>query len=227
MVRLKTEFVSIASHELRSPITSIVAFAQTLLTEDQVFSYEERRHFLEIIESEGRRLGNLLGHILDLSRIESGKIGVTKGSFDINQLVLRTIETIRIPQGITITQSIPKTETIVCADSDRIKQVLTNIIDNAIKYSRGSIDIKVISENNWVVISIADNGMGIQPEEIDRIFEPFFQSRKKGNPKGTGLGLAISRGIIEAHGGSMWVESKLDKGSTFLFKLPKGSDCSE
>ena len=218
--RLKTEFVSIASHEIRTPLTSILAFAQTLRSKEIEITPEEQDRYLAIIESEGKRLGVLLSDLLDISRIESGKFELRCTPVDLNLLINETINSMKLPDDIRLDLLIPREPEMVFADGDRIRQVITNLIDNATKYGSGQIHLSVEHNNSTVKASIHDNGPGIPAEEVARVFEKFYRAKTRKNGKGTGLGLAISKGIIEAHGGKIWAESEYQKGSTFSFELP-------
>jgi signal transduction histidine kinase/DNA-binding response OmpR family regulator len=222
--KLKNEFISIASHELRTPLTSMVAFAQTLRSPDITISDQEKDHFLSIIESEGRRLGVLLGDLLDISKIESGRFDLRFKKLDFTKVLKDTISTMKLPDEVHLNVNIPEKPEIVQADGDRIRQVITNLLDNAAKYGRGEIELSVEQTDGVVRARVHDNGGGISGEELGKIFEKFYRSRSKKKGKGTGLGLAISKGIIEAHGGKIWAESQQGKGSDFYIELPLAKD---
>lgn len=218
--KLKTEFVSIASHELRTPLTSIVAFAQTLRSPQIELTPQERDHYLSIIENEGKRLGRLLTDLLDISKIESGNFELRTSIVDILKVIKDTISAMRIPENVHLHLSLPQNPEIVQADADRIRQVFTNLLDNAVKYGNGEIELSLEQSDGLVKAGVHDNGPGIAKEDAQKIFEKFYRARTKKKGKGTGLGLAVSKGIIEAHGGKIWVESELGKGSSFYLQLP-------
>mgnify|MGYP001608904562 CR=1 FL=1 len=219
----KTEFISIVSHELRTPLTGIIGFAQTLMR--LKLNDEQKEHYIKIIYSEGKRLALLIEDFLDISKIESGRFALQIDFVNISELVEETLDTISIPEGIQVKVNFPSNFPSIDGDGGRIEQVITNILSNAIKYTPegGEITIEGREENNSVIISIQDTGPGIKKEALGRIFEKFYRgddavSRRK---TGSGLGLSIAKGIVEAHGGKIWVESVEGKGSRFSFSLPK------
>lgn len=228
----KSEFVSMASHELRTPLTGIIGLTQTLLAEDIELTEDERRRFLQIIESEGNRLSILLSELLDLTKIETGTTEFNPVDMDISELINETISVLPIPLTIRLNLEIPSDHPIIgMADRDRIKQVLMNLLENAIRYSEetGTITITVKEQNHTVAIAVSDTGSGIKKEDIPKIFEKFYRSKaaRKIASKGTGLGLTIAKNIIEAHGGKIWVHSIEGQGTTFTFTIPKGGSGSE
>jgi signal transduction histidine kinase len=221
--KLKSEFLSIVSHELKTPLTSIVGFANTITTLD--LPGEQRTKYLNIIESEGKRLGTLVKDYLDISMIERGSLLLPKALSDIRPLIRETLESLAQLQTIPIELNFPDKFPEVMINRDRIKQVLINILDNIFKYSHDAGTVKISGEDgdDSVRISIQDQGPGIPKEDLTKIFDRFYRVReeKSESIKGTGLGLAIAKGIIEAHGGTMWAESEMGKGSRFCFTLPK------
>jgi PAS domain S-box-containing protein len=237
--RMKDEFISVVSHELRTPLTSIHG-AMNLISSGLIDSQSDKgRRVIEIAAESAERLVRIVNDILELERLESGKISLLKQTCDAQQLMLKAIEMMQVMAnraGITLSAS-PQIIQFV-ADPDRIIQVLTNLLDNAIKFSsRGStvwISVKQATRdkelaaekipisNFSVLFQVKDQGRGIPEDKLDSIFERFHQidasdSREKG---GTGLGLAICRSIVQQHGGRIWVESTLDEGSSFYFTLP-------
>lgn len=237
--RMKDEFISVVSHELRTPLTSIHG-AMNLISSGLLDTQSDKgRRVIEIAAESAERLVRIVNDILELERLESGKISLLKQTCDAQQLMIKAIEMMQVMAnraGITLSTS-PQIIQFV-ADPDRIIQVLTNLLDNAIKFSsRGSTvwisvkqairDKELAAEkfpipNFSVLFQVKDQGRGIPEDKLDSIFERFHQvdasdSRKKG---GTGLGLAICRSIVQQHGGRIWVESTLDEGSSFYFTLP-------
>ena len=226
--KLKSEFVSVASHELRTPLTGMIGLTQTLLAKDIELSNEERERFLGIIESEGMRLAVLLSDLLDLTKIETGAAEISPVVLNISDLIHETINLLSIPESFKINISVPPGNPVFgMADHDRIKQVLLNLIENAIFYSgdTGTISISVQESENEIIVSVVDTGPGISKGDLDRVFERFYRSKiaKKLKKKGSGLGLTIAKNIVEAHGGRIWVQSEPGKGSTFSFTIPKSS----
>jgi signal transduction histidine kinase len=226
--KLKSEFVSIVSHELRTPLTGIIGFAQTLQTIP--CSEPQREKYLKIIEAEGKRLAYLVGEFLDISRIDSGNIDLQMEPVNLADVVRETVSVLRIPDGIHVECRLPDDPLPVEADRNRIKQVLMNIVDNALGYSppSGTVTITGRSAGDSVVVSVQDEGPGISEEAMGRIFQKFYRGADEASRrrKGSGLGLAIAKGIIESHHGTVWVESEAGKGSTFRFSLPKNRKAS-
>jgi signal transduction histidine kinase len=224
--KLKSEFVSIVSHELRTPLTGIIGFAQTLQTVPLPEPQKEK--YLKIIESEGKRLAYLVEEFLDISKIDSGNIDLRMDRISLAEVIRETIGALNIPGGIAIECSLPDDPLPAEGDKNRMKQVLMNIVDNALRYTRpsGKIVITGKSAADAIVVSVQDEGPGIPTEQLDKIFQKFFRgmdeiSRKS---KGSGLGLAIAKGIVESHRGTIWVESHVGKGSTFHFSIPRRND---
>jgi PAS domain S-box-containing protein len=223
--RLKSDFVSMVSHELRAPLTNINGSIELMLEAGDEMDPDERRQMLQIIGEQSARLTRLVQGILNVSRIEARKLAVHPEPLMITSLIQRVVKnmqpnSVRHQIVIPVPDGLPK----VWADQDRIEEVLTNLLDNAIKYSPdgGIIAIDAQAGDDTVVVSISDSGLGIPAKELDKIFEKFHRV-ERGDARvtyGHGLGLYISRKLIEAHGGRMWVESALGKGSTFSFSLP-------
>ncbi len=222
----KSEFVSVASHEMRTPLTGIIGLTQTLLSKDIDLSEEEKNRFLQIIESEGNRLSLLLSELLDLTKIETGTTEFNPVELDIIRLIYETTSVLLLPPKVSLEVEVPQDHIVlVKADRDRIKQVLMNLLENAIRYNKesGLITISVQEKDHLVSITVRDTGAGIRKEDIPRIFDKFFRSKtaRKITSKGTGLGLTIAKNIVEAHGGRIWVESTEGQGSAFTFTLPR------
>lgn len=224
MDRTKSEFVSMASHELRTPLTGIIGLTQTLLSKDIEITEEEKEYYLKIIESEGKRLSNLLSELLDITKIETGVIEIHKEPVNVSKLIEETLQIVQLPSTMRLDVISSNNDMLLWADRDRIKQVITNIIDNAIRYSnsQGSITIKLTEQDHQNIISIQDSGTGIAQEEIPKVFNKFYRAKsaRVNKTKGSGLGLTIAKSIVELHGGKIWVESEQGKGSVFSFTLP-------
>ena len=221
---MKSQLLSTVSHELRTPLASIKGFATTLLRHDVKWDEATQRDFLRIIEEESDRLTELIDNLLDMSQIEAGALRISKEPVQLRQLIRQVVDGMRMrTESHYFVVDLPAEMPRVLADQRRIRQVLTNLIGNAIKYTkRGQITIACESEPHQVLISVSDQGEGIPPAMLDKIFERFFQvdgasTRRVG---GSGLGLSISRGIIEAHSGKLWAESTVGQGTTFRFTLP-------
>jgi signal transduction histidine kinase len=226
--RLKSDFVSNVSHELRTPLTAIKGSVDLVLREALGPLNERQTHHLRRLRSNTQHLTGLINDLLDLSKIEAGRIELNSTRVSLGGLVHEVGETLRpvaAEKGITLEAATAEPATLVWADRDKITQVLTNLIGNAIKFNppHGTVTVCSASDDaEWVRVSVADNGPGVAADERERIFEKFYQGAQNGGPKpkGTGLGLAISKTLVELHGGKIWVESELNRGSTFCFTLP-------
>lgn len=221
--QLKSEFVSIVSHELRTPLTSIIGFSKTLMKVK--VSPEQTQEYLAIIESEGKRLATLIDEFLDISRIEAGKLDVHRLPCDVEHVVRDTISAIVVPTGIHVRVETVGSSYRALADPNKIRQVMMNIVHNALKYAPcGSVVAVSVHElGDAIQVSVSDSGPGIDSTDIDRIFDKFYRGRDEvaRRNRGSGLGLAIARGIIEMHGGRIWAESTAGHGCSFIFALPK------
>lgn len=224
--RLKAEVVSTLAHEMRTPLTSIKGYSSALLMDDVTFSPETQREFLQIIDEECDILQDLIHDLLESSIIEAGLLRLELQPVRLQLLAENVASDMarRAPQHRFFVD-FPSNFPIVDADPDRVTQILRNLLDNAVKYSPtgGLVVIRGEAQPEEVVISVADQGVGIAPEHLNRLFEKFF--RAKGtlgrHVVGSGLGLPISRTIVEEHGGRIWAESRLGQGSTFYFTLSR------
>jgi len=220
----KDEFISIASHELKTPITTVKVFTQLLQKMFKDSDNVEVNKYLDRMGYQVDKLTNLVRDLLDVSRLQSGKLELRKEKFDIGKLIKEIAENFEATNNTHKIFIEGKPRKMVKADKDRIEQVIINLISNAIKYSPDAkkVEIKVESEKNDINISVKDFGVGIAQEYLNKIFGRFYRvydTRDKTFP-GLGMGLYISYEIIERHKGKMWVESKKDEGSTFYFSLP-------
>jgi PAS domain S-box-containing protein len=225
---MKNQLLSTVSHELRTPLASIKGFAATLLRQDVKWDEATQRDFLRIIEEESDRLTEIIDNLLDMSQIEAGVLRITKEPMQLRKLIREVVDEMRMrTESHYFVVDLPADMPRVFADPRRIRQVLMNLIGNAIKYTkRGQITVACEIDDKHVTVSVSDQGEGIPPQYLDKIFERFFQidgtsTRRMG---GSGLGLSISRGIVEAHNGKIWVESVQGQGSTFRFTLPLADD---
>jgi len=228
--QMKSDFVTSVTHELRSPLTSLTMYIDLFLKGGAGELNDKAKKFLTIMERSNNRLSRFIDDLLDMAKIERGKMEIKKEPLGILPIVSETVQLIK-PQAdekdIEITMDISDNLPLVFVDGDRTRQIITNLLSNSIKFTpeKGKVSIKIQDEGEHVQVSISDTGIGIPPEQINRIFDKFEQVREvrervKG-PKGTGLGLAIVKSLVEAQGGKIWVESEVDKGSTFYFTLPK------
>jgi K+-sensing histidine kinase KdpD len=222
---MRTEFLANVSHELRTPLAVIKGSANSLLQPDVIFDEQTRREFLQSIDKDADTLTRLVDDLLMMSRLEADALEVKKKPVKIIELidlVKDSLESLTVRHHLIL--DIPDGLPRVSIDDGRIGEVITNLVENAVKFSEENkpITIKAKSNKTSVIMSVTDEGIGIPPELHKKIFDRFFQGNghNTGNRKGTGLGLAICQGIIEAHNGSIWVESKPGKGTTFYFSLP-------
>ncbi|EHP85780.1 cache domain-containing protein [Methanotorris formicicus] len=223
--RLKSEIIAIVSHELRTPLTSIKGYVELVLDGTMGPLNESQRKCLEIANENINRLKRLIESMLDLSKIERGELEMRIEKINLRDSVDKVLNTLKpLASGKNVSIDCNVEDITIEGDEDKIDQVLMNLIENAIKYSpiNGKVKIEGFREGDYVHIKVTDNGPGIPKKEINKIFDKFYQvdsstKRKKG---GSGLGLAVCKSIVEAHNGSIWVESKLGKGSTFHVLLP-------
>ena len=224
--RHKSEFLANMSHELRTPLNAIIGFSEILAEKMFGDINEKQTEYLQDILESGRHLLSLINDILDLSKIEAGRMELELSEFDLptaidNALILVRERASR--RGIQLGSTIDKRLGMIGGDERKVKQVLLNLLSNALKFTPegGRIDVGARLDGDMAEVSVADTGIGIAPEDQDAVFEEFRQvgaADKKA--EGTGLGLALSRRFIELHGGKIWVTSQLGAGSTFTFTLP-------
>ena len=226
--RLKSDFVSNVSHELRTPLTAIKGAVDLVLREVVGPLTEKQIHYLTRVRSNTQHLGGLINDLLDLAKIESGRIEVKSSRVSLSGLVHEVVEGLRpvaAEKVIALEATIREPSILVWADRDKINQVLTNLIGNAIKFTPVHGRVTVSASRNGgesVQVSVSDNGPGVPADEKEKIFAKFYRVAETNgeNSKGTGLGLAISKALVELHGGKIWVESEPSRGSTFYFTLP-------
>ncbi|MGN6759361.1 MAG: response regulator [Thermomicrobiales bacterium] len=225
--RMKSEFVSLVSHELRTPLTSIKGFVDLLLDGEVGEVSEEQREFLEIVRNNADRLVALINDLLDVSRIESGRVELRRLPLDLARLVHAAAGALRLQieaKQQTLTLAVPATLPRVSADPDRLTQILTNLLSNAYKYTPpgGAIRLGATASGGMVRVEITDTGVGMTPEEQAQVFTRFFRAQNRATQEagGTGLGLVITRSLVEMHGGEISLTSAPGTGSTFRFTLP-------
>jgi signal transduction histidine kinase len=224
---LRADFVSLVSHELRSPMASVIGSARTLQIRWRELSPDQRESFLSLIAHETSRLADLIGDVLDTSRIEAGTFSYSFDDVDLAALIRDSAAAAErgqdeVPVRAVVHDPLPP----VRGDRERLRQVLVNLIDNAVKYSPPGEEVRVEAQstNGRVVIDVRDRGPGIPPEHQTVIFEKFGRVQGGAAKPGTGLGLFIARSIAEAHGGSLGVHSNPERGATFTLSLPVGLD---
>uniref|UniRef100_UPI003562DC83 sensor histidine kinase n=1 Tax=Seonamhaeicola sp. TaxID=1912245 RepID=UPI003562DC83 len=223
---MKSAFLATMSHELRTPMNSIIGFTGILLKELAGPLNEEQKKQLNMVKKSGEHLLRLINDILDISKIEAGKLKISIYPFDYIETLKGTVSFL-MPQAkaknLSIETELPVSKLTITSDERRVEQVLLNLLSNAIKFSKkGIIQVKVHLKENEIVTEVIDQGMGISKKDLAKLFMPFIQLETglSRNHDGTGLGLAISKNLIEKLGGSIQVESIEGKGSNFTFILP-------
>jgi signal transduction histidine kinase len=222
----KSEFLANMSHELRTPLNAILGYTELIL--DNIYGdvSQKIREVLERLEKNGRHLLSLINDVLDLSKIEAGRLTLSLNEYSLAQMIqmaISSVEALAAEKQLALKAAVPENLIIGKGDEQRIAQVLLNLLGNAIKFTEtGEIKVEAGVSDKKFLVSVSDTGPGLAEADQKKIFEEFHQAdgsstRQKG---GTGLGLSISKKIIEMHGGRIWVESTLGKGSTFRFTLP-------
>jgi signal transduction histidine kinase len=224
--RHKSEFLANMSHELRTPLNAIIGFSEVL--SERMFGElnDKQDEYLKDIHASGQHLLSLINDILDLSKIEAGRMELEVTEFDLPTAIDNALTLVReraARRSIALNTAVDERVGQVHADERKIRQILLNLLSNAIKFTPegGRIHVEARSVNESIEVSVTDTGVGIAPEDQDSVFEEFRQvgtAEKK--VEGTGLGLALSRKFIELHGGKIWVESQVGEGSTFTFTVP-------
>ena len=222
--QIKSTFISVVSHELRTPVALIKGYASTLRRDDAQWDREMISDSLGVIEEEADRLAKMIDDLLDASRLQAGGLSLNQTDISMNSLATNLAERFGTQAGSRqISVNFPKTFPVILADETRIRQVLTNLISNAIKYApEGEIQISGEARPEQVVICVSDEGPGIDPKDMPHIFDRFYRAVEAVNQtKGAGLGLYLARAIVEAHGGRMWVDPKINSGACICFSLPR------
>jgi signal transduction histidine kinase len=220
---LRADFVSLVSHELRSPMAAVIGSARTLHERWRELSPERRESFLALIEHETKRLAELVTDVLDTSRIEAGSFTYSFADVDLGELVQESAAAVQSSQDeVRIVASVQRPLPVVRGDRERLRQVLANLLDNAVKYSPagGEVEVEALAENGCINVDVRDRGPGVAPEHQTLIFEKFGRVSGEHAKPGTGLGLFIARSIAEAHGGSLEVHSRAGYGAVFTLALP-------
>lgn len=232
VTRHKSEFLANMSHELRTPLNAIIGFSDVLLEKEKMVGglNEKQEEYIEDILGSGRHLLSLINDILDLSKVEAGRMELELTTFDLQMLLEDTLMLVReraSRHGIQLTLDVHTRVGDLTADERKVKQILLNLLSNAVKFTPdgGKISVRTGRSAGLVEISVSDTGIGIPPEDQQRIFEEFRQTKRK-DPhvgEGTGLGLTLAKRFVELHGGRIWLESEVGRGSTFTFTLPMQS----
>lgn len=221
---LRRALLNAVSHDLRTPLASIVASAGSLEQDDVDWTDEERRDFAHAIVEEGQRLNRIVGNLLDLSRIEGGTLRPEKGWYDLSSLVDEVLGRLRpLTAAHRIKADVPQDLPAVLLDYVEIDQVLSNLLENAAKYAPADTEITLTLQrtNGEVRVSVEDHGPGIPQASLPHLFDPFYRvADGTPRPAGLGLGLAVAKGLVEAHGGRVWAENRAGGGARFVFTLP-------
>ena len=221
--QMKTTFVSTVSQELRRPLTSIYGFSETLLRRDVMFSDEERRTFLGYIAAEAARLTTIVDQLLSVARLDAGDLEVELAPTDVRSVVTEAVETFEAGSGLNghrFVLDLPEEPLDASVDRDKLRQILDALVDNAVKYSPAGATVTLAARRRTdaVELRVTDEGIGIAPDEHERIFRKFYRSADA--TSGSGLGLFIVQGLVRAMGGRIWVDSDAGQGASFVFELP-------
>jgi signal transduction histidine kinase len=219
---LRADFVSLVSHELRSPMAAVIGAARTLQGRWRELSADQRQSFLALIGDETTRLANLIADVLDTSRIEAGTFSFSFSDVDVAEVVNDVVAAAGVGQDEVRVHADVGAVPRIRGDRERLRQVLQNLVDNAVKYSpaQGDVVVSAHAEDGIVRIAVRDEGPGIPREDQRLIFEKFGRSTSGDAKPGTGLGLFIARSIAEAHGGTLAVDSEPQRGTVFTLELP-------
>jgi len=227
--QVKSNFISLVSHELRTPLTAIKGFIVTLYHYDKEIPEEKRRIYLGVLNEETDRLTRLINELLDISRIESGRMEILWSLVSVAETTQRVFDTLAVKaNGVKLVKDFPDNFPSLVADPDKLEQVFMNLVGNALRYSPpgSAITVSGRRDQDGVIIEVKDQGPGIAFSELEKVFDKFYRLDNETNRKnpGTGLGLPISRALINLHGGKIWVESEMKQGCRFIFTLPLNLD---
>ncbi|WP_340820419.1 response regulator [Methanolobus sp. WCC4] len=233
--RSKSDFLATMSHELRTPLNSIIGFSDLILGGNAGEMTKQQERYLANISTSGKHLLSLINNVLDISKIEAGKLDLHFETFYANEVFTEArqlVAPLANKKGVSMSYNIDESITNIHADKIRFKQILYNLVSNAIKFTPkgGNIDVTIKKEGDMARVSVKDTGIGISKENIEKLFTPFMQLESAANRQyeGTGLGLSLVKRFVELHKGRIWVESEEDKGTTFTFELPlkEGAEAS-
>jgi two-component system sensor histidine kinase KdpD len=219
--QLRSSLLSSVSHDLRTPLAVITGSTSTLLQGGTDLSDATRQDLLKTVLEEAERLNRLIRNLLDMTRLESGAVKVKKEWLPLEELVGSALNRLDARlAGRAVHVELARDLPLVPCDAVLIEQTLINLLENAAKYSTGSIDLAATEREREVVVEVADRGPGVPPGQEQRVFEKFQRAGREGGPEGVGLGLTICRAIVSAHGGRIWVENRVGGGASFKFALP-------
>jgi two-component system sensor histidine kinase KdpD len=219
----KSALLDAVSHDLRTPLSSIIASAGSLLQSDVEWADDERAAFAQAIQQEAERLDRIVGNLLDLSRLESGELQPDRGWYEPIALIHDVVGRLRpLVRTHPIRLDLPDELPPVLLDYSKVDQVLSNLVENAAKYSPSGAEIGIAATvtDGSLRVTVTDDGAGIAPEALPHLFEPFFRGSRARRQSGSGLGLAVARGLVEAHRGRIWAENRPGGGASFSFDIP-------
>jgi signal transduction histidine kinase len=215
------ELISKIAHELRSPLTSVKGFSATLVKRWDRFDDEQKRQFVETILADAERMSRIVSEVLDLARIETGRLELSRSDAHVHSIATRVVEQLSQLDGAKRVKVGIADDLTVWADPDRLERVLANLVENAIKFSDdGPINVDGARDGDTVQLIVVDSGVGIPADRLDDVFSGPAPKGGAASPLGSGLGLYISRRLVEAHGGSIDVASEVGVGSTFTVRVP-------
>jgi signal transduction histidine kinase len=215
------ELIATVSHEIRSPLTTIKGFTKTLIDRWDRLPDETKRDMLIAINSDADRVTRLLNELLDVSRLEAGRLTLHRRPLDLRELAMHTIEGLADRSARHVVRLAEGESVFVQGDPDKLRQVVTNFIENSLKYTEeGTVTVQITRSDDSGRLAVSDEGAGIPLRRQGQLFDKFTRNDVPGSPSGTGLGLYICKGLIEAHGGRIGVTSSEGKGSTFWFEIP-------
>jgi signal transduction histidine kinase len=219
------ELISKIAHELRSPLTSVKGFSATLIKRWDRFSDEQRRQFVETIHVDAERMSRIVTEVLDLARLEAGRLELNLTRVNLHAIVARATEQVARMAGSERVEVDVDEELTAWADPSRLEHIVSNLVENGIKFSdHGPVRLTAEEEDGVVTISVSDEGVGIEAERLPHVFSGPAPAGQRSAPTGTGLGLYLTKRLVEAHGGSIDVESAVDRGSTFTIRLPSAGE---
>ena len=217
------EMVSKIAHELRSPLTSIKGFSATLVKRFDAFTDDQKLQFMETILADANRMSRIITEVLDLARLEADRLELLQTDAHLASAVDKAVAGLALPGAERVSVEVPD-DISVWADPDRLERIIATLVENGVKFSEeGPVNVIASVEGNLVVVTVSDQGIGIEPDRIDSVFSGPGPTGQMAGPTGTGLGLYLARRLVEAHHGSLSVESKEGAGSTFTVSLPRNA----
>lgn len=216
------ELISKIGHELRSPLTAVQGFSGTLVKRWERFSDEQRLQLVTTIHADAERMGRIISEVLDLARMETGRLDLHRSEVDLAAVTARAAEHVSHLEGAERVAVAIEDELMVWADAGRLEHIVTNLVENGIKFSElGPVEVAAREAGDMVEISVSDRGIGIEPERIEHVFSAPAPAGQMSGPIGTGLGLYLTKRLVDAHDGTISVSSVVGEGSVFKVRLPR------